>query len=375
MISRRQLIAASVASLAAPSAAQAALRPRLDLRQLVEEMRVPALGVAVINTEGVKTIEVFGRRRFDRPEPVKATDVWHIGDNTMAITSALYARLVEAGKSSWGAKISAVLPGVTLDPAYKDLTVEALLAHRTGLSDSVLLSPDWIAKGHADTRPLPEQRMDAAKAWLGAAPTGKPGEFLVARANYVIAGAVIEALAGQSYEDFAKAEAFDWWGAVEAGFGAPLSNSPLGHARPERGQLTPVEPGDLADYPRLMNPATGVHLTLSEYGRFVQLILTNGGGWLKPISLAHLARPYDKADEGYGLGWKFTDQAAWAKGPLLSHEGSNTMWRAHIVVAPGRDLGMIAVCNADNELACQRALQVAVKAFGEDAPVFNELKL
>ncbi len=372
MLNRRSIIASAAVSLALPAVAWA--KRGVDLSNLVAEERVPALGYAVVSSAGVKKIDVAGRRRLDRAEPVKPDDAWHIGDNTMGLTSALYARLVEQGRSDWGRKLSVVFPDIRLDPAFADATVETLLAHRSGLDDAAITTADWLARGHADTRPAKVQRKEMAAAILSAPPTGKPGDFILARANYVAAGAALEVLSGSSFEDLAKAEAFDWWGAVNAGFGSPLSDAPWGHTRSATGALQPVEPGEFADNPRAMTPATGAHMSLAEYSRFAQLFLSNGGGWLKPDSLARLARPYDHATSGYALGWRYVDEMGWAKGPVLMHQGSNTLWRAHLVLAPARDLAVIAVCNADSETACQRTIQLALQVFGEEPPAFNELK-
>lgn len=373
MLNRRSLLTAAAATAALPASAWA--RPGVDLNSLILQERVPALGYAVVSSTAVKKIEVAGRRRLDRPDPVKADDAWHIGDNTMGLTAAVYARLVEAGKSSWGTKLSAIFPDVKLDAAFADATVETLLAHRSGLEDVAVTTPDWLARGHADTRTGRAQRKEEAAALLTSPPTSKPGDFILARANYVVAGAALEAIAAADYEDLAKSEAFDWWGATSAGFGPPLGDAPWGHSHSATGMFEPVAPGEFADYPRSMTAATGAHLSLAEYARFVQLILSDGGGWLKPASLARLARPYDHATSGYGLGWRFIEEQGWAKGPVLTHQGSNTLWRTHVVIAPARDLAVISVCNADAESACQRTIQLALKSFGEEAPAFNELKL
>eukprot|EP01040_Poterioochromonas_malhamensis_P022834 gene22834-27863_t len=104
MFSRRRLLAAAPAlALAAPSHAWAL--PKLNLKAIYEHERVPALGLIVMTSTRVKHLEVIGRRSLAAPDPVTPTDVWRIADNTMSLTSALYARLVEAGKANWRAKL------------------------------------------------------------------------------------------------------------------------------------------------------------------------------------------------------------------------------------------------------------------------------
>jgi CubicO group peptidase (beta-lactamase class C family) len=218
------------------------------------------------------------------------------------------------------------------------------------------------------------QRAELLAQVLAGEPARKPGDFLPAQTNYMVAAALLEHATGQAYEDLVKSEAFDWWGATDGGFGPPLGDAPLGHRRLASGGLEAVAAGTGADAPAILNPASGLHMTLSDYGRFLQLLLSDGGGWLKPGSLSHLARPWDRSPSGYGLGWRFSDDTEWARGPTLSQEGGDAFWRAQAVLAPARDLGIIAVCNADSDHACRAVIDAAVKSFAQDAPVFNELK-
>ena len=378
MMHRRRLVAslATLGGLAAlPVPALARLATPFDLKGLVAKEQVPALGVIVVTSTEIKHLEVQGHRRLGGVAPVTVKDSWAFGDHTMGLTSAIFARLVEGGRLGWNARLESLaptLPGIS--PAWRTATVETFLAHRSGLDDTSLITQAWLAQRQADRRPARVQRAELLAQVLAGEPGARPGEFLPGRTNYMVAAALLEHVPGQAYEDLATSEAFDWWGATDAGFGPPLGDAPLGHRRLASGGLEPVAAGGGADAPAILNPASGAHMTLSEYGRFLQLMLSDGGGWLKPTSLSHLARPWDKGPTGYGLGWRFSDDAEWAKGPLLTQEGGDAAWQAQAVLAPGRDLGIIAVANADSDHACRAAIDAAVKSFAEDAPVFNELK-
>ena len=353
----------------------ARLATPFDLKGLVAREQVPALGVIVVTSTQVKHLEVQGRRRLGGPAPVNAKDSWAIGDHSMAVTAAVFARIVESGKLGWNARLDSLAPGLPqLGPLWQGSTVETFLAHRSGLDDTSLINQPWLAERLGDRRPARMQRAELLAQVLATEPAARPGDFLPGRTNYMVAAALLEHVTGQAFEDLAKAEAFDWWGATDAGFGPPLGDAPVGHRRLASGGLEAVAVGAGADIPSILNPACGMHMTLSDYGRFLQLLLSDGGGWLKPGSLTHLARPWNKAPTGYGLGWRFSDDAEWAKGPTLTQEGGDAGWRAQAVLAPARDLGLIAVTNADSDHACRAVIDAAVKSFAQDAPVFNELK-
>ena len=378
MMHRRSLVAslAALGGLATlPAPALAKLATPFDLKGLVAREQVPALGVIVVTSTQIKHLEVQGHRSFAASTPVTAKDSWAFGDHTMGVTAAVFARLVESGKLGWNARLDSLkptLPGI--GPAWQAATVETFLAHRSGLDATSLVTEAWLAQRRADRRPARVQRVELLAQILAGEPARKPGDFLPAQTNYMVAAALLEHVTGQAYEDLVKSEAFDWWGATDAGFGPPLGDAPLGHRRLASGGLETVAAGTGADAPAILNPASGLHMTLSDYGRFLQLLLSDGGGWLKPGSLSHLARPWDKSPSGYGLGWRFSDDTEWAKGPTLSQEGGDAFWRAQAVLAPARDLGIIAVANADSDHACRSVIDAAVKSFAQDAPVFNELK-
>jgi D-alanyl-D-alanine carboxypeptidase len=378
MIDRRRLITAAAAlgaTAALPLPALARLATPFDLKAITAREQGAALGVVVVTSKETKHLEVQGRRRLDAPGSVTAKDAWHIGDNTMGVTSAVFARMVESGRLGWNTRLDALKPSVPgIQGVWATSTIETFLAHRSGLDDTALIDAAWLALRQADSRPAVTQRAEFLSMVLAREPDQKPGQFLPARANYIVAAALLEHVTGHAFEDLTKAEAFDWWGATEAGFGPPLGDAPLGHRRLSSGGLEPVAPGPSADLPVILRPATGAHMTLGEYGRFLQLFLTDGGGWLQPRSLGHLARPWDHSASGYGLGWRFSDDAEWARGPTLSHEGSNGFWRTHAVVAPARDLAIAAVANFDGDHACRAVIDAAIKSFAVDAPVFNELK-
>jgi D-alanyl-D-alanine carboxypeptidase len=101
----------------------------------------------------------------------------------------------------------------------------------------------------------------------------------------------------------------------------------------------------VADNPAALGPAGTVHVVVNEYANFVRLFLTNGGGFLSADSIARLCTPYTADEQSYALGWITFKNRPWAKGPVLAHEGSNTLWHTVTIIGPKRGLAFIAVSN------------------------------
>ncbi len=370
---RRAFLAAGAAALAASPARAIPVplpfggkpKPRVDLGEIRAQTGVPALGAAVVTQEGFAFREVSGRRRADRPDTVTTSDAWHLGSNTKAMTAALYGRYVEAGRAAWGARLPALLPDLKLDPAWSEVRIDDLLTHRSGITDRGVMDGDFLAGARASKLTPRGQRTDVARVLLAEPPALPVGAFEYANLNYVVAGAVIERVAKRPWEDAMAADLFRPAGMAHAGFGAPLGAAPWGHQEAE-GRLTPVDPTGIADNPAVLAPSGEIHASLDDYARFVRLFLTDGGGVLKPETLNRLARPYSGGDEQYGMGWQVLKARAWADGPVLQHEGTNSLWHASVTVAPAKPLAVIACCNTEADggpEACLRATLALVKAY------------
>ncbi len=328
------------------------------LDSVMKQTGVPALGYAAVGPKGVIAIDDAGRRRNTVDDYVTLDDPWHIGSNTKAMTAALYARLVEQGKAGWGATLKDLFPDAQgADPAWATVKIEDLLAHRSGISDDGLVDRSWLIKAHADTRPALVQRAEFAQRVLTHAPTGKYGAFEYANSNYILAGAAIERIYKDSWEVAMGTEVFGPLLMSSAGFGPPTGPAPWGHEPGQNGELTAVDPlHDVADNPPVFGPAGRVHLSLADYAKFVRVFLIGGGGWLSPGSLAKLARPWEGA-EGYALGWQYYENKGWADGPVLAHEGSNTLWRTMALIAPAKPIAYVLVTNCGGDDG-QRAIQL-----------------
>ena len=372
MFDRRTFILAGASSFTHIGAPPALPSTSKTLGDILIQTGVPALGYAVVGPNGLIGLEAAGRRRLGVEDFVTTDDLWHIGSNTKAMTAALYARLTERGAGQWGATIPTLFPDLKLDPAWKTVRIEDLLAHRSGVSDQGVIDAGYLIKAHADTRPVTVQRTELAQRVFKAPPAVKSGSFEYANANYIIAGAAIERIVKTDWETAMAVEVFGPLRMASAAFGAPTGPNPWGHEAGAGNTLTPVEPGAVSDNPPVFGPAGRVHLSLTDYAKFARVFLAGGAGWINTSSLAKLAKPWDGAQTGYALGWELYDYRAWAEGPVLAHEGSNTLWRAAAFIGPAKPLALLLVTNAGGE-AGQHAVQLMAARLiaqqsGEDAP-------
>ncbi len=323
-------LAAATVLAAQPAGAEA--DPAALARALVAD-GVPGAGVGVAGRDA-PDCAVAGHRAAGRPAEVEPGDLWHIGSVTKPMTATLAARLVAQGRIDWqttvGAALGAAVP--TMHPAVREITLEQLLSHRSGLPENAgrLRSLRLIA-GHGRADPA-AQRLAYAAAVLGQAPEQPPGTmFGYSNAGYTVAGAMLEAATGRSWEALMQAEVFGPLGLSSAGFGPPgvagTLDQPRGHRLGLLGGLTAVEPGRFADNPAAMGPAGTVHIALCDLVRFAAAHAIRPADYLPPGAWEALHRP---RGNGYALGWIVHESGR------LQHAGSNTLWLARIVVWPDR---------------------------------------
>lgn len=348
-----------------------AARARAD-EPLVARIRkqhgVPALAGMIVTPDGLDMLEVAGVRRAGANDAVTANDLWHLGSNGKAITAALYARLVEAGKAKWGATVAELFPGRQMHAGWNGATIEEFLSHHAGASDAALTS-GWFKAAQTDARPLPVQRAAVVDAVLTNPPSHERGKHVYANANYVIAGAAIERLTGATWEEAMRTHLFTPLGMTSAGFGAPKGANPWGHTAGlfGLGAFTPVDPAGLADNPPALGPAGTMHMSLPDYAKFLRLFIGGAGNHLSSDSVNRLTKPHRDGDQSYALGWITFKSRPWAKGLALAHEGSNTMWHAFTAVGPARGRAVVAVCNAHSgggDAAAQKLGLALVRQLG-----------
>lgn len=331
-----------------------------DLAAILEPIRaktgIPALGGAIVTSEGLQALGAVGLRSAEAQQQVSVEDQWHIGSCTKSMTATLAARLVEQGLLRWESTVGEVLaPSMpSLHPAWGNVQLLWLLNHRSGMSFNF---PDslWTAMVERVESPR-EQRRWVVEATLAKGPEQEPNTVTAySNAAYILVGVMLEQLAQSSWEELIAREVFTPLGMTHTGFGAPGTagalDQPLGHAK-EEGGWSPVEVGPSADNPAATGPAGTVHTTLGDWARFAAAHLRGAAGdesFLKRDSWAMLQTPVTP-DATTTAGWQL-GQSDWSGGPLLSHLGSNSLWVAQISLAPAKDLAILLVTNLGDDAA------------------------
>ncbi|MEO7026699.1 MAG: serine hydrolase [Caulobacteraceae bacterium] len=263
------------AALLTATAVHAAPPPDVDayVGQAMSAFGAPGLSLAIVENGATVLAKGYGVRRLGDAARVDAHTAFPIGSESKAFTAAALAILVDRGKLTWDDKVVDRLPGFAMYDTYSTahMTVRDLLTHRSGLG-----------LGEGDLLVIPgtsRTRADIVHALRYLPPkTGFRERFAYDNILYIVAGALVEAVSGQSWEDFVRANIFSPAGMADAGFTPDAANGVALHARtsgPIRGEgpqaVLPEPPGF-----GVIAPAGGVNASASDMARWMAVMLKGG---------------------------------------------------------------------------------------------------
>jgi CubicO group peptidase (beta-lactamase class C family) len=189
----------------AARAAQPAVPPDLDpyVAKAMHAFGAPGLSLAIVQDGKTVLAKGYGIRSIATRAPVTPHTAFPIGSETKAFTSAALAILVDEGKLKWSDRVVDKLPGFKMYDPYvtAHMTVRDLLTHRTGLG-----------LGEGDLLIIPttnRSRSDVVHALRYLKPrTGFREVFAYDNITYIVAGALVQAVSGETWEHFIEHHVF-----------------------------------------------------------------------------------------------------------------------------------------------------------------------
>ncbi len=341
----------------APAAAQPAALAGFDdgVAKGVHDWQVPGLAVAIVKDGEVVFSKGYGVRELGKPAAVDAHTLFAVGSTTKAMTAALIGMLVDDKKLSWDDPVVKHLPWFQLSDPYltREITVRDLLTHRAGLGNA-----DYLWYGQ-ETEP----REILRRVRLLTPAYSLRSSFIYQNVMYAAAGAVIEAVTGQSWEDVMRTRLFEPLGMSETiATAATLARQPnvaMPHDTID-GKVRTIENASVGG----VAPAGSVWSSVHDMAKWTTLLLNNGKVGdrviLKPETVEELFKPQTMVTKDgfyptarltkpkwttYGLGWFQQDYRGRA---VDYHTGSiDGMVAIHGLLRDAR-VGVVVLANRDH---------------------------
>jgi CubicO group peptidase (beta-lactamase class C family) len=246
------------------------------LTPYLERYSLPALAAAVVKDGVIIASGAVGTRRFGQVHPVTINDRFHIGSDTKAMTALVAAMLVEDGKIKWSSTLGEVFPELATAMAadVPGITLEQLLSHTSGIPSDTEAHDRLVQQSFAQEKlNLDELRYWVSKQLVTQPLQAKPGgQFAYANMGYMLAGAMLERVTGQTWEELIATRVFDALGLATAGLGPQSTlgrvDAPLGHEAFDGRPPKPLLAGPGGDNPEVIGPAGTAHMSVLDFARW-----------------------------------------------------------------------------------------------------------
>jgi len=230
---------------------------------------IPELGYAVVSSDNILDLRIFGYKRAGTSFKAELTDRFHIGSNTKAITAFIAATLIKEKKLSWDTKFFNLFPELKKNARhiYDNITLGDLVSFR-GKLPSYTYTFDKPTRKEIKGSPS-MQRYHLAKYFLSQDPMREENGLTPSNVDYILAGLMLEKASGKSY----KALVTNLGKSLGIKFHFDYPNSSdvqqtWGHDT----EMHPIPPANLYKLNWLLS-AGNINISLVDYVKFIRMQL------------------------------------------------------------------------------------------------------
>ena len=331
--------------------------------KVLKEFKVPGIAVGVIKDGKLIFAKGYGVKNIDTKEPVDANTLFQVASNSKAFTSACVAILVDEGKLNWNDRVIDKLPGFKMSDPYvtNEMRVQDLLCHRSGLSLGAGDLMFWPPSDFTRDQILYKLRYVKLSTSFRSA-------YAYDNILYPVAGELIKAVSGISWEEFVEKNIFEPLGMIHSHTGIKRLMKTEDYATPYTlvdGKLTAVK---MADWDNVA-PAGGIITSVNDISKWVIAQLDSGRigdsdkrlfdkketiqMWMPHINIPVRTPPPGmsalKANfAAYGLGW-FISEYRGQK--VVYHTGGLPGFVTRVTMVPDKKMGVIVFTNQESGAA------------------------
>ncbi|WIT12756.1 serine hydrolase [Paucibacter sediminis] len=320
----------------------------------MQQLDIPGVGFSLIDGSKVVFEGGLGVRQLGKPTPVDAHTLFMAASNTKAMTTALLAQAVDAGKLRWDQPAAQAYPGFRLGDAEvtKQVLIKHLVCACTGLPRQDL---EWL---FGDGRAAPTTSFEQLSVMK---PTSQFGEvfqysnLMVAAGGYIAAAALAPGQEVGAAYDRLMAErlfkplgmlntTFDYAKALGGNHAEPHGDDLQGRTQPARMDLNyTIVPA---------RPAGAVWTSPHDFSRYVLMELGRGRSpeGQQLVSEQNLLARYQPQimvgeDNVYGMGLFINKQDGVT---VVSHGGDMLGFHSNMFWLPEFGIGGTILTNSDS---------------------------
>lgn len=333
---------------------------------------VPGIAVGIIKDGEIAHLKGYGVRDVATNAPVTADTLYAIASNSKAFTASALAILVDDSVLDWDDKVIDYIPNFRLMDAWvtREFTIRDLLTHRSGMglgAGDLMFWPTTEVSREEIIENVRHLKMVS----------GFRTEYAYDNLLYVIAGEVVAAASGMSYEQFVQTRIMNQLN-IGLGCFADITNiaDQKNVAEPHvmvDGQLQKAgrlyEPGE----PMVIAAAGGIQCSARALMSWVNMHLNDGAGLISKTQHDEMWSPQTiQRVSQTDHNWHGTNFAAYALGFRLrdhhgfkhvSHTGGLLGMVTYIVMIPQEKLGIVVLTNQENGSAMRAIMDNVLQTY------------
>ena len=356
-----------------PSTLSAQPAPLQGLDSFVEQgmgdWGIPGLAVAVVKNDRVVFARGYGVLGHEDDRPVDEHTLFGVASVSKAFTAAALGILVDEGRLDWDDPVVTHLPDFRLyDPWVSEaVTVRDLLAHRVGVGRMTGNRIRWLPARDRSELVHRIRHLEPEQAFRNG--------YVYSNVMYMVAGEVVAAVSGMSWDDFVQDRIF-------RPLGLERSSTSITAFRDGQNAALPHQEieGEVVSIPRrnfdAVGPAASINTSVSEITAWMRVHLgepgvVDGRRLLSEEAVREMHRAQNRIPDAgptgdlasYGLGFRL----GYYEGVRTSqHGGATDGMNTNLVLVPELDLGIVVVTNTFNTFMNALANRIVDRYLGLD---------
>ena len=333
------------------------------------ERGVPGFSVAIVKDRDIHWTKGFGYSNLEEKIPASSETVYRVASVSKPVIATGLLQWLDKRRFSLDDPVNVLLKNVKIKTKFdKQPTVRNILSHTSGLP----VHADPTCFEVSQTVPLEEM---IRKSAITVRPPHE--EIVYSNTAFNIVGYLVGQFAGEPYPVYMKRNVFEPLEMNSSAFEqTPEIRKKMATPYSRRKQSDPIEavkPWYGGSFPE--KPCGSLFSSVTDLSHFLMAQM-NGGVYkrrriLKKRTLEEMHRLQASAHSsrsGYALAWKRT----WHYGRLmLSHTGGNLGWTAHVAFYSRLKLGIIILCNLNDNSGWRPPAEEALHILTDGVPSFD----
>jgi len=326
------------------------------ISEVQSTFKVPAIAVAIVGKDQIEYARGFGSLSVKDDQPVNEHTMFALASISKSTASAGLAILVDEEKLAWDDPVRKFLPEFSLYDPYVDreIQVRDLLIHNSGLPE---VSGGTIWYDSKSSRKEVVHRLRYLR----------PGSsfrsaYAYQNVTYLVAGEIIEAITGHTWDDFIRERIFSPLGmnrtTTRLSELEKLGNFAIPHAW-LNGRMQSIPYRNHEN----VGAAASVNSCVWDWAQYVQMFLNYGEYksqriitsesvkelWspqtcIPIVSLPPELQKITYTYDAYGMGWFIRDYCGHQ---TITHSGGVDGMRTKMAILPGKNIGFVIFTNIE----------------------------